>query len=933
MTESWYILKDDQHKGPFSVQQLKELLNSGQLKPTDQVNKGPGTRPRAAARLPASKTPDQTSANNRRPPRPDGRASTSNGLFAWLRSERIGRFAWPSVFIGFVVMATSVAWLAKQWSHTETIAATILRGHADWDSGDRAKAIDTYRLTLAVLPPSESASLVVQRVVESEIENGHEQQAKRTLDAALDRAIVVSLDSLDGRRLLAEVTADRATAKSDTVLVADGDREPLFPQLIDRPLSPLPGSNRELAVANSGGQRFVFDENARAVWISADRKTAFSLQTGENPAQGKQAGSVVPWNVDTGQSLGRQSVSWDGEFLGVSPSGKWLVSQQPSNRVAITFLQNGKQLTTVEGDRIKLIEFSADESRVAIGDGSSIRIHETNSGEKTVTFSGVDSNVLAFSSDGTLAAYSAREANQTGSAIKVVDVEQNVVKATLPSIRGRGPTALAFIPDRNDRLLVGGSFYDGNVRLFDLLSRQVLSTFKAHGNDENASQISIDRIQWHPSGESILSNSSRGRVCWWELKGQRLLASYQEVGNVQHAISRDGATFLAGNGRLDLPELSPPETDRQQLMPRIGDNEVLICNSPAFQIESSIQEKFGFSQDGRLLVAPAKPKNLRIIEPRFFDVLTGQRLAPMSYESDMRLFAAIKSSRVLPWRPAINSADWFGLCRFRSFVLDDPERANLIRDLCGSPASLQKNTFSADGNVIAIGGTKSLSFRSTKTGEEIVKLQARDYSNYRDFMECIISPDNKSVAMVWYQDGAVWDLKTGRRFLQPFKKTGTFLEYSQDGKYLATIGDDGRLRFWSTSDWTEAANFEPPKVRQEWAGFNPSATHFATIMHASTGREVKIWNIATKQIETTIDARNVVSVRFIHDDRLWLWENAQRRLQDRVALYSISGTELARIPIGQGPEVTKVRFSPSGRHVATFIENATISVWDVFDSR
>jgi WD40 repeat protein len=178
----------------------------------------------------------------------------------------------------------------------------------------------------------------------------------------------------------------------------------------------------------------------------------------------------------------------------------------------------------------------------------------------------------------------------------------------------------------------------------------------------------------------------------------------------------------------------------------------------------------------------------------------------------------------------------------------------------------------------------------------------------------------------------VWDLKTGERRIQPFSRTGKFLEYSQDGRFLAGIDDNGLLKFWSTGDWTEAASFEPPSVRQDWAGFNPSATHFATIVHAANGREVKIWNIATKALESTIAARNVVTVRFVHDDRLWVWENAQRKIEDRIALYSMTGQELARIQ-NAGDEVTKVRFSPSGRHIATLNQLNKLFIWDIYNSR
>jgi WD40 repeat protein len=924
MAESWYILSDKQQSGPFSARQLKELLKSGKLKPTHQVNKGPGTRSRPVSRLPAAQTTDTKTDTH--PARPSGDASRSNGLVAWLKSDRIGRFAWPSVFVGLIVVASSAAWLSNQWSDAQKIAATIIRGHQAWDSGDKQKALDYYRLTLDVLPASESATLVVQRVIEHEIENGNEDQARVVLAGALDRMIDVQLQSLDGQRLLAEAIAQRETAKQD-VLVADGDGEPLFPDLIAKPMTPLPGASRELAILKPGGQRFAVSDNARSIWLSQDRTQALSLLTGENPRQGKQAGSVISWNVESGQELGRRSVSWDGEFLAMSPSGKWLVSQQPNNKVAITLFKRSKQVSTLSGNQLNLIEFSDDETRVAIGDVSTIRIHQTTTGALVLELPNVDSNVLAFSSDGRFVAYSADRS------VNVINIEKDSIHSRLSMIRGRGPTALAFIPDRSDRLLVGGDYFDANVDVWDLSSQQKLLTFKAHGNDEAASQVSISGVRWHPNGESILSSSSQGRVCWWEVKGQRLLASYYESGRIHEPIQANGGSFLAGRGRLDLPELSPPKVKKRQLMPRVLDNEVLICDKPDFEVDSSLQEKFGFSQDGRLLVAPAKAAGSRNILPRFFDVESGERLAPMSYESDMRLFSAIKSSRILPWRPAINSADWYGLFRFRSFVLDDPDRASLVRDLCGSPTERQKNTLSPDGSIVAIGGTRPLSFHDTRTGQEIVKLQARDHGNYKDFMECIIAPDNKSVAMVWYQDGVVWDLATGRQFIKPFSKTGTFLEYSQDGKYLAVIDDDGLLKFWSTSDWTEAASFEPPKFRQEWAGFNPSATHFATIMHTATGREVKIWNIATRKIETTIDARHVVSVRFIHDDRLWIWENAQRRLEDRVALYSNTGRELARIRIGQGAEVTKVRFSPSGRHVATFSQPGSLRVWDIYKSR
>jgi WD40 repeat protein len=927
MAKNWYIFKDNQHTGPFTVQQLSELVESGHLSQSDQLSLGPDTKPRPVSRVPAVNNKSAWSTDNARPktptkdkPAPPLKPEESRGLLPWLRSEKIRRFAWPSVLIGLVVLGASAARWFDQWSFAERTAATILQANDAWDKGDRATAADLYGLTLEQLERGTTASFVFQRVIEVELEQGEDEFARATINLALDRSIEIQLGSLNGQRLLADVIAQRESAGDDKVLIADGDGEPLFPQLVSHPLVELPGSNRELAILTPGTNRFVLDGEARAFWESEDQEAIVSFREVDSNSNSEHQGIIVSKSIYTGRELETRNVSWEGRLLAVSPNGQWLVAQQ-SDDVAIYRLSDSAKKITISDINSTAVVFSQDGSRVALRERDRIQIHETATGKRLQLLSRSESSVFCFSSDATLFAYSSYKS------VKVVNVKLGTHVAGFSLSRDQMPAVMTFLPGRNDQLLLGGNFRNASVDLWSVTDNMKLSSFRAHVNDENSSSVRVVAIQCDPNGESIVSSSSQGRVCWWELNSNRMLASYYSIGKVRRPITKEENSYVIGSGRFDLPKLATVNIDQPRPMPRIPQDEVLHCEQPAFKIDGAQADQFGFSQDGRLLVAAEEPPQVGRQIPRFYHVESGLQLAPMSYESDMHLFKPASSQ--LPWRPAIDSADWYDLCIFRSFVLSDPDRAEVVRQLCGLQSFQNRQTFSPDGTIIALSGSRALTFHDTESGDEVVKLASRQYGAFSD---CIIAPDNRSVAIVQRRSGSVWDLETGQRQIQPFRSSGKCLEYSQDGRLLAAIDDAGLLRFWSTDDWKEVASFEPPKVRQDWAGFNPSGTHFATIMHTASGRDVKIWNIATNALESTISARNVVTVRFIHDDRLWIWENAQRKTEDRIALYSLKGKELARIQMPVN-EINKVRFSPSGRHVATYSYPGEISVWDIYNSR
>ncbi|KAF7974879.1 hypothetical protein HWV62_11143 [Athelia sp. TMB] len=187
------------------------------------------------------------------------------------------------------------------------------------------------------------------------------------------------------------------------------------------------------------------------------------------------------------------------------------------------------------------------------------------------------------------------------------------------------------------------------------------------------------------------------------------------------------------------------------------------------------------------------------------------------------------------------------------------------------------------------------------------------------------SSDRKTAAFSVAHSISIWDIHTGRTISSCEGHTATVkaLAFSQDGKFLASGGDDRTLRVWNTQSGaphsTSPNSYSITSVAFTLDGkqvvfYDQAATmHFFDLAASQTIRSTTHPTVLRHSIALSPDCKFLVSVG---EQTVYVWD-----LETGGKLYELrldNRTESWALAV----------FSPLGRHFACF-DGAMISLWDV----
>ena len=234
------------------------------------------------------------------------------------------------------------------------------------------------------------------------------------------------------------------------------------------------------------------------------------------------------------------------------------------------------------------------------------------------------------------------------------------------------------------------------------------------------------------------------------------------------------------------------------------------------------------------------------------------------------------------------------------------------------------------------------------------------------------SPDGKYLAVVGEEEAnnskkstvvQVWDVTELEK--EPVSKSGKFesdiyaVDFSPDGRYLATTSADNIARIWNMKDWREVPLLHEDEVYS--VSFSPDGRYLAT---ASVDNSARVWEVGNwREVSNLIHKDKIYSVSFSPDGkylvtasadnsaRVWNvkdWQEESYLLHkdevysasfssDGKYLSTASADDIARVwdtedwqevsNLNHRDEVYSVSFSPDGRYLATTCMDGVARVW------
>ncbi|MCI0684621.1 MAG: protein kinase [Gemmataceae bacterium] len=540
-------------------------------------------------------------------------------------------------------------------------------------------------------------------------------------------------------------------------------------------------------------------------------------------------GALLVWDTATLRKvldLDGHSPEWS--LVTFSPDGATLAAGG-DGRVNLWDVRTGKRdESPVWNDgRVRLVAFSPDGRLLAAGDTRTIQVIDQMANRRLHTFRGERAFTnLKFSSDGgILAATTAGLRPQ----LRLWDVATGEEQAARDG-PGIGGTGLSFHP--GGRLVATTAVLDPNVRLWDVApSSEEVRTFDLRGNKAFC-------VDFSPEGRYLAAGLADGTVAIWRLAD---VPDAVDGGNkaaqpgprpTRPVELRPSRTLLKHAGGVRSLACSP---DGQVLASGGLDRHIFLWDTKTWQTRGPLEghahhvAELAFSPDSRRLASVTSGRDVCSI--RLWDAATG-RPAGIVGGPSLGMWAVTFS-------PDGKTLACGGFDKeLRLFDAATGTKRLAIPNL--ATTHLRTLSFSADGARIATGGSGPTRLWETATGKEITTTAQLP----QDLCPTLL-PDGRGLAgWIWKEGRAtICDLPSGKVRASwrahPWLIHG--LAMSRDGRFLATIGEEGVARVWSTADQTEVATLRGHRGTIHAAVFAPDGSWLATGGHVD--HCVRVWDL------------------------------------------------------------------------------------------
>jgi WD40 repeat protein/uncharacterized caspase-like protein len=209
--------------------------------------------------------------------------------------------------------------------------------------------------------------------------------------------------------------------------------------------------------------------------------------------------------------------------------------------------------------------------------------------------------------------------------------------------------------------------------------------------------------------------------------------------------------------------------------------------------------------------------------------------------------------------------------------------------------------------------------------------------NYSPDGKLLASASDDNTVMLWGKDGSLLATLNGHN------DRVTSIAFSKDGQYLASASADRTIKIWrlNSSDPSQTSAIATLEGHQDWVtsvAFSPTPLdkggEGGIVASSSRDRAVKLWRLDGSLITTLADSEWVNAVAFSPDGKLLASASEDRTIK----LWQIDGQNSAsskplKVLKGHGERIAKISFSPDGKQLASASEDNTVKLWNMPDGK